>query len=159
MPPDQKRQRHWIRAGGKISDPSHESHLSALAYMSDSYFIGTVSRVHNLWRFAGTARRKPSTPTTSSTPPVPAGLPAMAALELPNTLAPKPGAAKLKPSQTHVEMAALEEVENAGKPQKRIGMMVSLDHTIYFHKPRAIRADEWMFAEMESHWAGELCKV
>ncbi|KAL1850674.1 hypothetical protein VTK73DRAFT_9637 [Phialemonium thermophilum] len=34
-------------------------------------------------------------------------------------------------------------------------MMVSLDHTIYFHEPRRVRADEWMFAEMESPWAGD----
>lgn len=33
--------------------------------------------------------------------------------------------------------------------------MVSLDHSIYFHNPRAFRADEWMFIERESPWAGE----
>ena len=33
--------------------------------------------------------------------------------------------------------------------------MVSLDHTIYFHRPRECKADEWMFAEMESPWAGD----
>ena len=34
-------------------------------------------------------------------------------------------------------------------------MMVSLDHTIYFHRPRDFRADEWLFTEMESPWAGD----
>ena len=34
-------------------------------------------------------------------------------------------------------------------------MMVSLDHTIYFHRPRDIRADEWLFSESESPWAGD----
>lgn len=38
---------------------------------------------------------------------------------------------------------------------KELGMMVSLDHSIYFHNPRAFRADEWMLTEMESPWAGE----
>jgi len=38
---------------------------------------------------------------------------------------------------------------------RQISMMVSLDHTIYFHNPRAFRADEWMVAEMQSDWAGE----
>lgn len=38
---------------------------------------------------------------------------------------------------------------------KEIGMMVSLDHSIYFHNPRAFRADEWMLTETESPWAGE----
>lgn len=41
------------------------------------------------------------------------------------------------------------------KDQKEVGMMVSLDHSIYFHNPRAFRADEWMLIEMESPWAGE----
>src|SRR5206468_4211729 len=41
--PHLKRTRQWIRARGKISEAGgHEAHLSALAYMSDSYFIGTV---------------------------------------------------------------------------------------------------------------------
>jgi len=34
-------------------------------------------------------------------------------------------------------------------------MMVSLDHTIYFHNPRHFRADEWMLEEMETPWAGD----
>jgi acyl-CoA thioesterase II len=34
-------------------------------------------------------------------------------------------------------------------------MMVSLDHTIYFHNPRSFRADEWIFTEMETTWAGD----
>lgn len=34
-------------------------------------------------------------------------------------------------------------------------MMVSLDHTIYFHCPQGFRADEWMLAEVQSHWAGD----
>ena len=38
---------------------------------------------------------------------------------------------------------------------KRIGMMVSLDHTIFFHNPREFRADEWMLTEMETPWAGD----
>lgn len=36
-----------------------------------------------------------------------------------------------------------------------LGMMVSLDHSIYFHEPRSIKADEWMFQEMESPWSGD----
>lgn len=39
--------------------------------------------------------------------------------------------------------------------RKEVGMMVSLDHSIYFHNPWAFRADEWMLMEMESPWAGE----
>jgi acyl-CoA thioesterase len=43
--------------------------------------------------------------------------------------------------------------EMVGRPT--IGMMVSLDHTIYFHEPSRVRADEWMLTEMESPWAGD----
>lgn len=50
--PQAKKTRQWIKAKGTISpEGGHQAHLSALAYMSDSYFIGTVSRVHKLWRF------------------------------------------------------------------------------------------------------------
>ena len=51
--PAEKRKIHqWVKARGKISEEGgHQAHLSALAYMSDSYFIGTVSRIHRLWRF------------------------------------------------------------------------------------------------------------
>ena len=42
-----------------------------------------------------------------------------------------------------------------GRQESSVGMMVSLDHTIYFHRPREIRADEWLCTEMESPWAGE----
>jgi len=53
-------------------------------------------------------------------------------------------------------MAALEAEENAKHPTAPgIGMMVSLDHTIYFHRPRELKADEWLFAEMDSPWAGD----
>lgn len=34
-------------------------------------------------------------------------------------------------------------------------MMVSLDHTIYFHRPREIRADDWLLSENESPWSGD----
>lgn len=40
-------------------------------------------------------------------------------------------------------------------PKRSIGMMVSLDHTIYFHRPREVKADEWMCTEMETPWSGE----
>jgi acyl-CoA thioesterase 8 len=117
--PETKKTRQWIRAKGKISpEGGHEAHLAALAYMSDSYFIGTVARVHKLWR-------------------IPAG--------------------KNKPPQEDPDvLQSLRE----GTPEKRlgrreIGMMVSLDHTIYFHDPRGFRADDWLFTEMETPWSGD----
>ena len=34
-------------------------------------------------------------------------------------------------------------------------MMVSLDHTIYFHNPQTLKADDWLLASIDSPWAGE----
>ncbi|KAH0551665.1 hypothetical protein GP486_007118 [Trichoglossum hirsutum] len=117
-----KKTRLWIRARGKISpEGGHQAHLSALAYMSDSYFIGTIARIHKLnrgrnWKFQprvapSTAKRPPPTLPSSSSP------------------------------------------EQQKTPE--ISMMVSLDHTIYFHSPRDFRADEWFLTEAESPWAGD----
>ena len=171
--PEGKRLRQWIRARGRISDKpvglayakapepgtvvhkgqqqvveageevdNHQSHLSALAYMSDSYFIGTVARVHNLMRFAN--RRS-----------------------IDHTVDSFHGSEEEKGAmRTYLEQIAKEEAEenadfegagrdNDGGGKKQIGMMVSLDHLIFFHNPRSFRADEWMLTEMESPWAGD----
>lgn len=91
--------------------------------MSDSYFIGTVARVHNLWRFSSSESRRDQAKTKNH------------------------------------RMAKLEEKENSEadrqNPRPSIGMMVSLDHTIYFHRPREIKADEWLLSENESPWSGD----
>jgi acyl-CoA thioesterase 8 len=158
--PYQKKLRQWLRARGHISDcppevrfeeqaagkrlekpgDNHQAHLSALAYMSDSYFIGTVARAHNLRRFAN--RRS-----------------------IESTVASFRGSRSEKEAmRAHLENIAREEAEEneaakrAGdymEDERQIGMMVSLDHTIFFHNPRAFRADQWMLAEMESPWAGD----
>ena len=133
--PHMKRTQQWIRARGRISPSAGpQAHLSALAYMSDSWFIGTVSRVHNLWPFG---RATPSSPSLSSSP----------------SSSPFPSQ-----STTNAPLQAtspVTEKQEKHETQRQIGMMVSLDHTIYFHRPRDVAADEWMFSEMESPWAGE----
>lgn len=119
--------RTWMRARGKISEEGgHQAHLNALAYMSDSYFIGTVSRIHGLWRF-------PFAPS-----------------ELDNL--PEEQRTTFKRLLEHEGMGS-EVKDWEGRPH--VGMLVSLDHSIYFHEPRRVRADEWLFSEMESPWAGE----
>jgi len=146
--PEEKKTRQWIRARGRISDEGGwQAHLSALAYMSDSYFIGTVSRVHNLLRFSSKESIRK----------------AVESLRRNGT-----NEGDDKQVQKYLEeIARQEEEENKkagtdhvklgeeGGDIKQIGMMVSLDHTVYFHNPRAFRADEWMFTEMESPWAGD----
>ena len=156
--PHAKRTRQWVRCRGNLSpDAGTQGHLSALAYMTDSYFIGTIARVHNLWRFG----RPSSRPSTSvSNAPLPSA--ANKETTLDGEEPPAPARTHIKapaPSNAHREMAEIEQKENdanKGEDETRvIGMMVSLDHSIYFHNPRAIRADEWLFAEMDSPWAGD----
>ena len=164
--PSDRNLRQWIRARGRISDcptnvrerelmsgeranqpgDNHQAHLSALAYMSDSYFIGTVARVHNLQRFAN--RRN-----------------------IENTLKTFRGSSEERKQMEEylLQIAKEEEEENSEfdstrtpmerhahqQDDRRIGMMVSLDHAIFFHNPRSFRADEWMLTEMNSPWAGD----
>ncbi|KAG9243099.1 acyl-CoA thioesteras-like protein II [Calycina marina] len=127
--PHEKRTRQWIKARGSISG-GYQEHLSALAYMSDSYFIGTVSRIHDLWRFGAPTNLKEETETD-----------------------------EMKIRKRYVEKLKEQEgyAEDLHNKEKRpeIGMMVSLDHSIYFHEPRRFRADEWMFSEMSSPWSGD----
>ncbi|KAI2468168.1 Thioesterase/thiol ester dehydrase-isomerase [Annulohypoxylon bovei var. microspora] len=126
-PAHDKRVWQWVRARGKISEEGgHRAHLSALAYISDSFFIGTVPRIHRLWRYA----------------------------VRPDELD------ELDPdSREHLER--LNQWEGGYGPleeyraRPRLGMMVSLDHSIYFHNPKMVKADEWMFTEMESPWSGD----
>ncbi|OAQ85010.1 acyl-CoA thioesterase II [Purpureocillium lilacinum] len=125
--PDERKARQWIRSRGAISaSGGHQAHLEALAYMSDSYFIGTVSRVHRLWRF----------------PFAPEEVPKL-------------------PADVRRQVEQLSEFEGMGSRvedwvgRPSVGMLVSLDHSIYFHEPLRVRADEWMFTEMESPWSGD----
>lgn len=116
--------RQWVRARGKIIGGQQE-HLNALAYVSDSYFIGTIGRIHRLWRFPF-----------------------------------RPEDIHKLPEEMQKRVRVLNEWEGMGDTdgmsgQPEIGMMVSLDHTIYFHEPWKVRADEWMLNEMESPWSGD----
>jgi len=133
--PHTKRTRQWIRARGSISPSGgHQAHLSALAYMSDSYFIGTVSRVHQLQRFTAPGTQAALKRSGLNDSQIKKHMHEWA-------------------EQEGVDMDNLTEKDRRDKPQ--VGMMVSLDHTIFFHNPRSFRADDWMFTEMESPWAGD----
>ncbi len=135
--PHEKRTRQWIKARGKISEAGgHQAHLSALAYMSDSYFIGTVSRIHDLWRFGAPANAKTGSKGEK-------------------------GSVDEDMQLRDKYVKKIKEEEGFGndlqneKGRPEIGMMVSLDHSIYFHEPRNFKADEWMFTEMSSPWSGD----
>ena len=132
--PHAQRPQSWLQCRGKLSDSGGiNAHLSAMAYMSDSWFIGTVSRIHKMYRFSQHA-------------------------ESPHRLLKR---AALEEQEENTRTTAiplkynLETNTKRTPPDAKIGMMVSLDHVIYFHRPRDIKADEWMFSEMESPWSGE----
>lgn len=137
--PEDKSVRQFVRARGNISSAGgHQAHLSALAYMSDSYFIGTISRVHDIPRFSSPEALKK----------------AMSSLKNPSDLDDDTLAKYLK-EVADLEAAELGSHQRNDSNRKEVSMMVSLDHTIYFHNPRAVKADEWIFTEMKSPWAGE----
>ena len=136
--PQTRRPQAWIRCRGSLSPSGGpQAHLSALAYMSDSWFIGTVSLIHHLTRFSQHA---------SSHPPS-AGHVAKTEMANHESYGRSTGGPK---SNANGSVNTPEQ-----QPQAGLGMMVSLDHTIYFHRPREVKADDWLFSEMESPWAGE----
>jgi hypothetical protein len=115
--------------------------------MSDSYFIGTIARTHKLWRYS--TQRK-SAAKSSIDEDVLKTLLEMDDAEL-----------KRQKFVDEADIQRIQRIKNGEDPSKdadalpEIGMMVSLDHTIYFHNPRSFRADEWIFTEMETPWAGD----
>ena len=95
--------------------------------MSDSWFIGTVSRAHGLMRENHVLYNR-TFPQNQDSPSL----------------------------KRQAEREAIETSKNTFEtPRRSIGMMLSLDHTIYFHRPREVKADEWMCTEMETPWSGE----
>lgn len=118
-------------------------HLNALAYMSDSFFIGTVARAHKLWRefpeddkdLEGTGEPKPDYRSDNERS-------VAQAQEMAEGL------------RKRIKAMNGGKTKNVDK-RPEIGMMVSLDHTIYFHRPRDFRADEWLLSEMYTPWAGD----
>lgn len=50
-------------------------------------------------------------------------------------------------------LAAITEVGN-DPDWETVEMAASLVHTVHFHEPKAVRADQWMCSERESPWAG-----
>ncbi|KAG8528898.1 uncharacterized protein KY384_006587 [Bacidia gigantensis] len=132
--PHERHVQSWLKCRGTIRGGIY-AHLSALAYMTDNTFIGVVSKVHGLERFGKLTESEH------------AYLRQLAEEELmehdsnggTERATGRKGSVNTPPEQ----------------PRRNVGMMVSLDHTIYFHRPREIRADEWLFSEMESPWAGQ----
>jgi acyl-CoA thioesterase len=93
--------------------------------MSDNYFIGTVSRVHKLWRIPARQDEHKAVKVDEDVRKV------------------------LRVGDDN----AMATTPTESPPV--VSMMVSLDHSIYFHDVKGFRSDDWIFAEMESPWAGD----
>ncbi|KAJ5699097.1 hypothetical protein N7462_001102 [Penicillium macrosclerotiorum] len=128
--PSDKRIHQWIRARGAIDAPAGDPvHLAALAFMSDSYLLAAVPHCHQTWLFED--------------PPV---------TEFYSTkedlfTSPKSHTPILRP---HLESSTQIEGELGSK----VTMMVSLDHIIYFHNVKCLKADEWLLTEVQTSWSG-----
>ncbi|KAG7403453.1 Acyl-coenzyme A thioesterase 8 [Fusarium oxysporum f. sp. rapae] len=110
---------------GKIPDADGPTaQLHALAFITDSYFILTAARVHRLWRFAFDPEDVASLPE-----------------EVRSYV------------QNVCESEGLGSSVDEWAERPRIAMLTSLDHSIYFHEPLKINANDWMLAEQESPWA------
>jgi acyl-CoA thioesterase 8 len=137
--PETKKTRQWIKARGRISEEGgHRAHAAAVAYFSDHFFIGTVSRVHKLWRIP-VARLNHKAVKVDE--------------DVKKSLRNGDDDETPTPVQKPVQQPVVPKRKR--EPRPVVSMMVSLDHTIYFHDPRGFRADEWMFTEMETPWAGD----
>jgi acyl-CoA thioesterase len=128
--PADKRFHQWIKSNNTLSpSASIQVHQAALAFMSDSYFLAGVPHSHEIWQFVETP--------ISEFHPSPNGLSASTE------------------KHTEIRRPHLESPEErAGGEESRVSMMVSLDHTIYFHNIENFRADEWLLSEIRSSWAG-----
>lgn len=129
--PHEKCIHQWNKANGRItSQGGVPAHLAAMAYICDNYFVGTTPHVHGIWNFV-----KPPLTEFDVGGPNPA-LGSAIHDRIPKSTP-----------------AGWPANSNEGKKEPRIGMMVTLSHTMFFHAPTAVRADEWMLAEYRSHWA------
>ncbi|KAJ5912079.1 uncharacterized protein N7473_001382 [Penicillium subrubescens] len=128
--PQDKRSHQWIRAQGKISVPPGDPiHLAALAFMSDSYFLAAVPHSHEIWDFVeAPVTEFYSTKKDLFTSPM---------------------------THTAIRRPHLETEHKKGvNVSPKVAMMVSLDHTIYFHGVERLRVDEWLLCEVNTSWAG-----
>ncbi|OAA60416.1 acyl-thioesterase 2 [Niveomyces insectorum RCEF 264] len=133
----------WVRVRGRISAAGGSAaHLTALAYMSDRYFIGTICRLHRLWRFPFSVEDVLASEKAAA---------ADGADGADTTLPFTPSTAR--DIRTYIEADGGVPLE-AYRGRPSVGMVVSLDHTLYVHEPARVRADEWLLAEMASPWAG-----
>ncbi|RKF55890.1 Acyl-coenzyme A thioesterase 8 [Erysiphe neolycopersici] len=124
----EKKVKHWMKAEGVISEAGgHQAHIIALAYISDCHFLRTVGVIHDYYKFPKKKDKRPDKKSNDAENP-----------------------AKFSQDKIDLKNEAVDY-----KSASKVGMIVSLDHTIYFHEPRKFKADEWMLFDMSSPWSGQ----
>lgn len=128
--PEDKRIHQWIKAVGPLSPSAGpQIHHAALAFMSDSYFLVGVPHSHEVWHFV-------NTPISEFYP------------------SPK-GTSTSTETHTSIRRPYLEcPGVDPGSGERKVSMMVSLDHTMYFHNMEYLQVGEWLLSEIQSSWAG-----
>ncbi|KAL1891321.1 acyl-CoA thioesterase [Sporothrix stenoceras] len=121
----------WMRAREPISDHNglnKDAHLAALACMSDAYLLAGAPHTHGIYDFVS--------------PPVSEVYDGDHRLSL--------------FSKTHqpIPRPHLGFPGAGGGGDLAVTSMASLDHSLYFHDPVRLRADQWLLCEIHSSWAG-----
>ncbi|KAJ5825168.1 hypothetical protein N7474_002306 [Penicillium riverlandense] len=128
--PYEKRIYQWSKARGNVScRGGSRADLAALAFMSDSYFLAELPHAHSIWQFIN----PPITEFYNTKDRLWAGIPAYNEIPRPH----------------------LRDSISSPGPSHDVGMMVSLDHAIFFHNTQKVKSDEWLLSEIQTHWAGE----
>ncbi|KAI5282759.1 hypothetical protein KEM54_002614 [Ascosphaera aggregata] len=145
---------HFVRSRPRITaEGGAAAHLSAFAYISDSSFIGTVPQVHNIPRFASIDALKSKLSQLKN--PSDIDHQALEAYIHELEVAEEKKQANKKKLEKAQGAEEKEEAKRSEKSDWEMGMVVSMNHTIYFHTRHGFRADEWMLVKMYSPWAGE----
>lgn len=158
--PDAKRNRYWLRAHGTISESGGLNvQLSALAYMSDNYFVGQVPLVHGIPPFRTSLKDEDTGRKQTDSEEIVKHYEETVersnkqkTSSYPSPVTSSPGSKNRTPQK--VVNSILKTSRHQQHKKSTVGIIVSLDHVIYFHRPREIRADDWLCSEMETPWAG-----
>ncbi|KAF2110958.1 putative acyl-CoA thioesterase [Lophiotrema nucula] len=146
MPRDatQRKERAWIRARGRIADNKDSEsniglHQAAFAYLSDSYLLGAITRVNGV---SNVVRR----------PTIDSKMETFAAASHDDQHAMQDYLKSISYND-FAQPRFKPTIREGGKGE--VDVIVSLNHSIFFHHPQALKADEWMFTETTVPWAGE----
>ena len=139
--PTERKMHRWVRAKTSLQTATSSpiSHLAALLLMTDHRFIGVAGRAHRLSRFSDPEY---TACTLNTTPPR-----SQAEVQL--------YIEHIGQQELMENLLRNREGSNAKVVDVSVDRAISLSHAIYFHAPEEVRAESWIFAEMESPWSGD----